>query len=395
MKKTCHKPDSNMSRKLPNFRDWDDSTRANPCGWDYGHGKKRTRVTFKTKKQKQDYRKAFEDRWFSDRHAVLSFDSERWRKYEELELKLKKSGASIETAVNFYFEHAATRREKIPLFSELVEERIEDLKRKQSPTLNHAKLYCQEFIAFAGDRTINMYTRDDVQAKIDKLIKSGASFHTCKNHLRQIAVIFNKALHDGYIERLPTSRVQLPTTRGEKRLELIEPADLRRLLEYAWQRDRPMAGHLAILFFTGMRISMIAVPHHKKKRKEWLRLDMIDFEHRAIVIPQGIMKSGVEHIIDDAPECLWSWIADLKASDFGMHQNIFNDRKREILKATGVKWPPNLHRRSFGSYLGALKGRDYAAQIMADKSESVFVKHYQVPTFKKIAEEYVNIFRKN
>lgn len=381
-----------MSNKLPSFRDWDGKSTTEPYGWDYGHGKKRKYPTFKTKKEKLEFKKDFETRWFSERHAVLSFDPDRWRKYLEIERRLKEAGADIEKAASFYIEHSATRRGEIPTFSRLHQERLKDLERKGSASLGHAQKYGQEFIAEAGDKPINMYTRDDVQGHIDSIAKAGWSRSKCKGNLNQIKAVFSNALADGYITTSPAARITLPTTRGEKRLELIDPADLRKLLNHAWENDRPMAGLLAILFFTGMRTSMIGPPPRKLKRKEFIRLDMIDFGHRAIVIPQGIMKKERQHIIEDAPECLWSWLGELKASDFGIPQTPFNLRKNKLLEATGVKWPPNLHRRSFGSYLGALKDRDYAAQIMADRSESVFVKHYQVPAFKKTAEEYVSIF---
>jgi integrase len=378
-----------MPKRLPKFRNFDDPTRNSPYGWDYGHGKDRKYPTFKTKKEKQGFKKQYEAAFFNDHHALVNFDAEKWREYKALEERLGEH--TVADAVDFFMQDGDARKGEVPYLSEMLSERLIDLQRIGSASYGHAKLYGEKFIACAGDKPTNMYTREDVQGRIDNLAKGGASRNTCKGNLNQIKALFSNALKDGHVDRSPAVRITLPTSRGEKRLELIDPDDLRRLLEYAWIEDRTMAGLLAVLFFTGMRISMIAVPPRKLRKKEFLRLDMIDRANKSIVIPEGIMKRESLHIIDDAPECLWGWLVDLKPSDFGMQQTPFNVRKNKLLKAIGLKWPPNLHRRSFGSYLAALKGRDYAAQIMADKSESVFVKHYQVPAFKSVARKYVSI----
>lgn len=379
-----------MSKKMPSFRDYDNPKRHEPYGWDYGHGKDRSRVTFKKVKDKNDYKKAFESRWYSEQHAVLSFDAAKWAEVRELESKL--NGISLRDAVDFFLKHNTGSRE-VPLFSVLRDARLDDLKRINSARIGHAKKYLEKFVAYCTDKKVDLYTRDEVQAWIDNLANAGLARITIRNHLAHVAKCFNDALLQGYIARSPAYKITLPSGRGEKRVELIAPDELRRLLNYAWEHDRPMAGLLAILFFTGMRISMIAVPPRKLQGKEFLRLDMINRKDKTIVIPEGIMKKERELIIDDAPECLWSWLTDIKARDFGIAQNSFNLRKNKLLDAVGVKWPPNVHRRSFGSYLAALKGRDYAAQIMADKSEGVFMKHYQVAAFKKVAAEYVQVSR--
>ena len=384
-----------MAANLPSFRDYDDALRKEPYGWDYGHGSDRHRITFKKAKEKSDYLKAFKARWYSERYSVINFDTEEWREVQALKKDL--GGNSLRDAVTFYLRHRATTGE-VPMLSELLRNRIADLTRTGSASVSHAQLYSEKFIAAVGDRRVDLYSRNDVQDWIDSIVKAGAKRNTVKGNLNQVKKLFSDALTDGYIERSPATRITLPTGRGEKRLTLIEPAQLEALLRHAWKVDRSTAGLLAILFFTGMRISMIAVPPRKLREKEFLRLDMIDRKNRTIVVPAGIMKSEADLLIDDAPECLWGWLTHLKASDFGTAQNTFNLRKNKLLDGVELEqgkltWPANLHRRSFGSYLAALKGRDYAAQMMGDRTESVFVKHYQVPAFKKTAAEYVAIER--
>ena len=370
---------------IPNFRDYDDPKRKNPFGWDfYGPNKKRERPTFKTKKEKADFKKNFAAQWKRNRDSVTSFDPDKWRRFLELE-ELAGSIEAIAEAIRLTKDRPRTR---CPHYSELLKLRKSSLKRRSSPTLKHAELYGTRFMAKLGDKPASHYTREDVQAYIDGI--EGAR-ETKKSNLRQIKAVFSLALNDGHITRSPCARIELPTMRGEKRLDIIRPADLQKLLDHARTNDRPVSRLLAIAFFTGMRMSMIAPPPGKRARGEFLRFDMFDAEAKTIVIPEGITKSGAALIIDDAPACLWSWLDGLCADDFGIAQNHFNIRKCAILEAVNQTWPANLHRRSFGSYLSALKGRDYAARTMGDKTESIFTQHYEVAAFKATSEKYTQI----
>jgi integrase len=208
--------------------------------------------------------------------------------------------------------------------------------------------------------------------------------------------LFNVAVKDGVLLRSPAENVVLPSSRGEKRLSLIAPDKLEALLEHAWKVDQRMAGLLAIAFFTGLRMSMIAPPPRKRKAGEFLRLDMIDREAKVIHIPAGIMKTEAPLLIDQAPDCLWGWIKNLKSSDFGVAQNVFNDSKRLLCAHEDVKldWTTNLARRSAASYMAAVFGRELASDIVGD-TEEIFQKHYRVPALKVAGEKYFKITNPN
>ncbi|MEM8868263.1 MAG: hypothetical protein AAGC73_08345 [Verrucomicrobiota bacterium] len=373
--------------KPPSFRNFDDPDRREPYGWDYGHGSGRRYPTFKTKQDKLAFKKRFIDRWHSERYALLSFDEREWAEMRRLKRRLGR--ATLEEAVDFFLEYGAGKAE-MPLFSARAADRIKDLERKNSANVDRIDKQLRAFVDFSGDRGVHLYTREDVQAFADRLAKQWAR-QTVVNYLACVQKVFNDCVLDGLLVRSPAQRITLPSTRGEKRMVLIEPEDLRRLLVTAWEIDRPMAGLLAILFFLGMRISMIAVPPAKRANREFLRLDMFDFEHRVIVIPGGIMKSEADLIIEDAPECLWGWLADLRKKDFGMPQNSFNQRKRMLCREAGVRWAPNLHRRSAASYLAAMIGEERAAGVIGDRDRAIFVKHYKVPAFRRTAAAYFDI----
>ena len=381
---------SRRHSKPPSIRDWDNPSREFPYGVDYGHGKDRKRLSFKRAKEKDAWVKSFLRKWQSDRDLLLSFDKEKFRGFLELEHKLEGHG-TLEEAVRFFITHHP--KGTVPMFSDVIDMREADLKRINGAQQKHARLYLERFMMAAGDRPITEYTRKDVQDWIDSLVAKKMARATVKSHMGQLRTAFNLCVKDRKLRYSPVENIRLPSDRQDKRMSLITPEDLRRLLEHSWEHDRKMAGLFALAFFVGLRMSIIAPPPRKLKNSEFLTFDMIDRENKAIVIPGHVMKMNVDHIIDDAPECMWSWLTDIKASHFGMGQNTFNLHKREILEKLKLEWPPNLHRRSAGSYLAAVYGKEHASTILADNSMEVFRKHYQVPAFKKIAKGYFEIVR--
>ena len=109
----------------------------------------------------------------------------------------------------------------------------------------------------------------------------------------------------------PNKRVKLPKY-GQKELEkiekgedygksreLFEPDQVRTLLHYLWERDKSEAAVYALLFFLGLRVSLIAPPKEKKALKEYITIDMIDLENKEIILPGRIMKAKNDLNIDE------------------------------------------------------------------------------------------------
>lgn len=381
---------SRRHSKPPSIRDWDNSSREFPYGVDYGHGTGRKRLSFRFKKEKDAWIKNFLDKWQADRDLLLSFDKEKFRSFLDLERKLEGHG-TLGDAVRFFITHHP--KGTVPMFSEIIEMREADLKRINGAQQKHARLYLERFMEAAGDRPVTEYTRKDVQDWIDSLVAESKARATVKSHLGQLRTAFNLCVKDRKLKYSPVENIVLPSDRQDKRMSLITPEDLKRLLEYAWEHDRKMAGLFALSFFVGLRMSIVAPPPRKLNNGEFLTFDMIDRENKAIVIPGHVMKMNIDHIIDKAPECMWSWLTDIEPSHFGMGQNTFNLHKRDILEELKIEWPSNLHRRSAGSYLAAVYGKEHASSVLADNSMEVFRKHYQVPAFRKGAKEYFKIWR--
>lgn len=372
---------------LPNFRNYDNPSRKNPYGWEFGHGSSRTYKTFKTKREKAQFKSDYEKKFYSDRDAFVTFDSAKWRKLLELEkiaggmdaleLAARNAGEFVE-GVSITFEDAAQKK-------------IEEQQRKNGVNVKRIELYCQRFIASKGNKVLNLYTHDDCQGWIDELAREHG-YNSLVNHYKTINSVFNLALSLGYINKSPSQRVTLPSDRGEKRMSLYTAADVQKLLNHIWQIDRPLAGVYALLFFTGLRISMVAPNPEKRERKEYITQSMINIKDCEIIIPPGIMKNHKKGLIFDKKRVpnLWPWIVEIDKAKIPEPSQTFNKRREKLCKEVGLKWHPNVHRRSCASYYAALHGKSRAADLLGN-TEGMIVDHYQVATFIEKAEEYFKV----
>lgn len=377
--------------RLPNFRDYDNPKRKNPYGWAYGYGKNRQFKSFPTKKAKKEFKEAFERKFYSDRDALVSFDSAKWRKFCELE-EIAGGMEPLERAARQAGEFIQGVTLK---FEDVAKLKVEELTRKQGVNIKRIDLYCNRFIAANGNRMLPEYTHDDCQGWVDNLSNEHA-LNSLKNHHKAVASVFNLAVKLGHLNRAPTQHITFPSTRGEKRTELFEASDVQKLLNHIWQTNRPLAGVYAILFFTGLRISMIAPNPEKRGRGEFMTMKMIDIKNREIVIPPGIMKNAKNGLIFDdrrTPKNLWPWLTEIEKAKIPEPAQTFNKRRAKLCKEVGLSWPANVHRRSCASYYAAIHGKSRTADLLGN-TEGMIVDHYQVATFAKKAEEFFNIFPK-
>ena len=380
---------SRMNR-LPNFRNFDDPKRKNPYGWDIGYGSERSYPTFKTKREKAQYKAEFEKKFYSDRDALVTFDTQKWRKFLEfekiaggmgaLEVAAKNAGEYVE-GVSVTFEEAAAMK-------------INEQKRQEGVNVKRIELYCRRFVGSKGNKVLSLYSHEDCQGWIDEL-SSGHGINSLENHLKTVKSVFNLAKKLGHINKSPAEHVTLPSNRGEKRFTLYTASEVQGLLDHIWQIDKPLAGVYALLFFTGLRISMVAPSPDKREKKEYITQSMININDCEIIIPPGIMKNHKKGLIFDKKRVpnLWPWIVEIDKAKIPEPAQTFNKRREKLCKEVGLKWSPNVHRRSCASYYAALHGKSRAADLLGN-TEDMIVDHYQVATFIEKAEAYFNVFPK-
>ncbi len=375
--------------KLPSFRDYDAPARKLPYGWDFFFEGKRLRPTFKTKTEKVDYKKAFLERWTANRDALASFDPAKWQRFLELE---RRAGGmdSLETAVVMATRAGANSGVR---FSVMMRQRVEDLVRAGGVNRKRVDLLCGRFVAALGDRVLSDYQPYEIQAWVDELAASPEhGYYSTRNHLKAVSAAFNLAIARRELITSPAAHIKLPSRRGEKRTVLWSPEQLQCFLRYLWRREPARASVYALIFFTGLRVSMVAPNPEKRAKSEFLRPDMIDLKNRTIVIPEGIMKSEQALVIDEglAPANLWPWLKHLKKARIPEPSQTFNYRRTQLCQTLGMEWSDNVHRRSCASYYAALHGKDMAANLLGNTGEMI-ARHYKVASFRKDAASYFEI----
>ena len=263
--------------------------------------------------------------------------------------------------------------------------------------MGNSIIFCDRFTATQGDKHIALYRQKDVQTFINLLSDSDDhGYYSVKSHYKAVASVFNLIVDLGRLDKSPAKHVTFQSARGLKRKELFEADDVQALLDHIWAKNKAWAGVYALLFFTGLRVSMMASSPTKRARGEFIALEMINVKEREIIIPEGIMKAENSLNIDAdlAPSNLWPWLTHISEAKFPEPSQTFNKRRSVLCKAAGVKWSDNVHRRSCASYYAAIHGRSKASDLLGN-TEEMIVKHYLVPTFRKKAEAYFRVLPPN
>ena len=374
---------SGQMEKAPSFRNYDKPARANPYGWDYYLHGKRLRVTFKTKVEKSAYHKEFTRKWYGDRDALLNFDAIEYRRVQSL---IHSAGSinAIESAVRIHRDELSQHQLRL---SDAIAMRLQDVVRRGINPYRD-ELHCKRILEHFGDIKLETFKPLEVSRWINGL---PYNYITKKGHLKALNACINCAVRYGKLNHNPIKSVTLERSRVEiTERDIVEPEDLHRLLlGVAYEsKDRHFAAVLALLFFTGMRVSLLAPGTDKRKRGEYITADMINAKRREISIPARVTKTQRSLLISESNHIkhLWPFLegVDLQTP---IGQTAFNDQRAEYCERYGVQWSPNLHRRSCASYYAALWGKSMAAELLGN-SPDMIASNYQTGTFKEKAEKY-------
>ena len=379
---------SGQMEKVPSFRNYDKSSRRNPYGWDYYLHGKRLRVTFRTKAEKATYHRDFVRKWYGDRDAMLNFDQVEYRRMQSL-MNAAGSIDAVESAVYIHKDELSHHQLKL---SDAIELRIQDVERRGINPYRDT-LHLARALEYFGDLRLEAFKPTEVSRWITGL---PYNYITKKGHLKALNACINHAVKLGKLNRNPVQSVTLDRARIDiHERDIIEPQAMHRLLLGVahLSDDRPFAALLALLFLTGMRVSLIAPGTDKRRRGEYLTDAMINAKRKEIHIPARVMKtqraldiSGAQHI-----DNLWPFLEGVTLGT-PIGQTVFNNKREAYCKLYGVQWSPNLHRRSCASYYAALWGKPMAAELLGN-SPDMIASNYQTGTFQEKAEEYFHVDR--
>ena len=372
----------------PSFRNYDKSSRASPYGWDYYLHGKRVRVTFATKADKASYKREFVRKWYGDRDAMLNFNPTEYRRMQSL-LSAAGSIDAVESAVHIHKDELSHHQLKL---ADAIELRLQDVERRGINPYRD-KLHLARALEYFGNLRLEAFKPLDVSRWIAGM---PYNYITKKGHLKALNACINHAVKFGKLNRNPVQSVTLERSRVDvHERDIIEPHDMHRLLLGVTHLsgDRQFGALLALLFFTGMRVSLLAPGTDKRNRGEFLTDKMVDAKRREIHIPARVMKSqkallisGAQHIAN-----LWPFLEGVTLGT-PIGQTEFNNKRDAYCKLYGVNWSPNLHRRSCASYYAALWGKPLAAELLGN-SPDMIASNYQTGTFKEKAEQYFHVDR--
>ena len=369
--------------RAPSFRNYDNPKRRNPYGWDYYFKRKRVRVTFKTKADKAAYKRDFVRKWYGDRDALLHFNQTEYRRMQSL-LHSAGSVDAVESAI--YMHRDDLTRHQLRL-EDAIELRIEDVKQRGINPYRD-KLHLARALEQFGNVKLETLKPLPVSNWITGL---PYNYITRRGHLKALNACINHAVKLGKLTRNPVQSVTIDRTRVDiHERDIIKPEDMHRLLLGVAYRsnDRPFAALLALMFFTGLRVSLLAPGTDKRRRGEFVTDAMINARRREIHIPARVMKTQKSLYISSAHQIphLWPFLTDVKIGT-PIGQTHFNNQSDAYCKLYGVQWSANLHRRSCASYYAALQGKDMAAELLGNSPEMI-ASNYQSGAFREQAERY-------
>ena len=377
---------SGQMERPPSFRDYDKITRKNPYGWDYYLHGKRVRVTFKTKTEKAAYKKQFVSKWYGDRDAMLNFNSVQYRRMQSL-IDSAGSVDAVESAIYIHKDELSHHQTRL---ADAIEMRLQDVERRGINPYRD-RLHLHRALEFFGNIKLEKMKPLELSRWINGLPYNHI---TKKGHLKAIHACINHAVKFGRLNRNPVQSVTLEKVRADViERPIIEPDDLHRLLAGVAYRahDRHFAALLALMFYTGLRVSLIAPGTDKRNRGEYLTDNMVNAQRREIHIPARVMKAHKALIITRAShvDALWDFLHGVELQT-PIWQTAFNEKRDHYCRQFGVEWSPNLHRRSCASYYAALWGKEMASELLGN-SPAMIASNYQTGTFREKAEEYFSV----
>jgi integrase len=211
---------------------------------------------------------------------------------------------------------------------------------------------------FAGtfQKNIGDVTTPEVQGWLDGMKLSSRSV---KNYRAALETLFGFAESRGYIFKggNPVDDTEKISGNGDGAIEIFTPKEIAALLNHAPADYLPL---LALGAFAGLRTA-------EAERLEWRD---IDFGGGFITVAAGKAKTRSRRLVPILPT-LRAWLAPYAERRGKVWPDSDRARKRarrEMLKASGVKWKDNALRHSFISY--RLAEIQNAAQVSLEAGNS-------------------------
>jgi integrase len=189
-----------------------------------------------------------------------------------------------------------------------------------------------------------------------------------KNFRAAIETLFSFAESRGYLAKgcNPVADTEQISGSGDGKIEIFTPKEITTLLTHAPADYLPL---LALGAFAGLRTA-------EAERLEWSE---IDFEGGFIHVGAAKAKTRARRLVPILPN-LSAWLKPYAGRTGMVWPHSERERKRarrEMLRASGVKWKDNALRHSFCSYRLAVTHDAAKTSLEAGNSPQMIFRHYR------------------
>jgi integrase len=200
---------------------------------------------------------------------------------------------------------------------------------------------------------------------------------TMRGYLGDVKTLFHFAHRRQYLPDCAAVSVELPASdTGHAAPCIHTPEQVKTVLEAARASNLDVCRHLAVRYFAGIRT---AEAHR-------LREENILLDRGLIEVPAAKAKTRSRRLVKIQP-CLAAWLAL-----GGALRPMRPDTVRANIRASGVKWEPNVTRHSFVSYHLAQFESASKTALEAGHDEQMLFAHYRALVTLEAANRFWGIY---
>jgi integrase len=231
----------------------------------------------------------------------------------------------------------------------------------------------QQFAAGRARRPLSSITPSEIETWLEE---GQWASRTRRGYLSDVRTFFNFAERRGLISRSPAAGVELPVLDDVDPPKIHTPAETKKVLNAARERDPDVCRLLAIRYFAGVRSSEA----HR------LREENIMLDRGMIEVPAAKAKTRRRRLITIQPN-LKAWLA------LGGELRPMSDYRtiRPVIRASEVDWHHNVTRHSFVSYHLAKFQNAAKTALEAGHTEQMIFSNYREIITPDQAEEFWSI----
>ena len=292
---------------------------------------------------------------------------------------LKEVDATLNQATSFYLRHhrpAHLNRTFAQVAAELLRRKRKDNRRKS--TLKSYAGYFRRFSADHKNVAIARITKRSLQSWLDDL---DIGPETYGNYIRNLGVVWNFAVDEGYISEAITAKIAPPASDQEPTQILTTPQAKSLLTQAQKSENVAWLPYFAISLFAGLRTNEILQ----------LRWDQVDFEHKLITVTPSQAKTRRRRFVQMSDNLIL-FLKRIKTRTgpvVPFEGNAFWDGREKLREAAEMEeWPKNVLRHSFGSYYLAKHNDEGRTAAQMGNSPAVVIRNYREMVKPRDAEAY-------